>query len=513
MVLNYKYHSDSGVLQSYQDYTLAQGGGSNDVIVITSTDSSAGSFKYCLEFVCYNSRNVPKAQFVSPILDYGIEGVSFVVPTSVKQYAGHVDMQLIGLSSVDHSVVFKSINKGCKAFNVEASLNVLEGEIADTPNILTELLDEVDEYRKAREKFETFRDEIIAVRDEVETVRRELRGEISAFCDDLEFRLKNQVAGAIDNILQTEGGVFYRVSFRFNGEIVKSMCVKEGTMISPPECTLPDGCEVRDGWYDMSKDKLWDFLSDQVSEDVTLTLNYASVGIKAAANGRIKDFAGLTGDIYLPDYNNGAKITAIDTTVTNLSSGVSLHCGYNLITYAGALKNDDKVKQMYFPKDGMFRNYDEGVISDKEQMGRVALIFAPRTQTATYNVPSSCQQISAYAISNNTSIKKVTIPPTVTQLGMNCIYNTGITTLTIPASITKLDTTPVCNNKELTSVYLEGDISSLIGETTFLDMSAMPTLKRPTLYVKPEHYEAYVARGLSYDIQVMGKDYLDGLYA
>ncbi|MDE6189106.1 MAG: leucine-rich repeat domain-containing protein [Clostridia bacterium] len=476
MVLNFKYHSDSGILQSYQEYTVAQGSNLTNSIAITSTDINAKNYKYCLEFVCYNSRNVPKTQFVSPLLEYTKEGVSFVLPANLLQYAGHVDMQLVGYSLEDNSVIFKSVNKGCKAFNVEGSLNVIESESSNTPNLLTELLDEIKQYRIVR--------------------------------DDFVVSLKKQATEAIDEILQA-GNVFYKVIFRINGEVIKSMCVKEGAILTEPEFTLPAGCEVKEGWYDMSKDKLWDFINDHVYEDVTLTLNFASIGIGIAANGRIKNFANLTGDIYLPDYNNGARITAVDTTVTNLSDGVNLHFGYFMSNYAGVLKNNDKVTQMYFPQDSKFRNRDNAVYSDKEQMGLIALVFTPRTKTATFNVPSDCQQLASYAFSNNPNLKKVTIPNTVTSFNSFCIYNTGLTTLTVPASVNYFAPTPVYNNKELEKVYLEGDFSSLINESTFIDMTNLPTLKRPTLYVRPEHYAAYVARGLSYDIEVIGKDYLD----
>ena len=479
MILKFKYLSEDGRLEAFQNYTIAQNSSLTNTIVVTSTDSNAQNYKYCLEFLCYNYKNVPKAQYVSPILDYTQEGVVFAVPASLTQYKGHVDMQLTGYSPEDNSIVFKSINKSAKAFDVEGSLNALENEILTTPTIFKEFLDEIEYYRKTRDEF------------------------------------ANDVKQDVNKIIQDmlKGNVFYKVTFRINGEIIKSMTVREGIRLLPPEYTLPDGCEVVEGWYDISKDRLWDFLEDSVTSDVVLTLNFMSKGIGMSAAGKIKDFANLTGDIYLPDYYNGKRVTHTENTVTNLADGVNLHFGYNLTNYLGILKAGSQVKKMLFPKDSKMRNRVNGVYTDKEEVGVVSFIFAPRGSASALYIHSDCQELGVYAISNDEKLTKIVIPPTVTGLSSNCITNTGITSITIPSSVTYCNSAALFNNKNLTSIYLEGDLSERINGGTFVDASVTPT-KRPTLYVRPEHYKNYINRNLqnSYTIEVMSKEYMDENY-
>ena len=41
MILKYKYHCDSGLLEAYRSYTLAQNNSLSDTIIITSTATDA----------------------------------------------------------------------------------------------------------------------------------------------------------------------------------------------------------------------------------------------------------------------------------------------------------------------------------------------------------------------------------------------------------------------------------------------------------------------------------------
>ena len=586
MVLKFKYISEDGRLESYQNYKIAQNSSLSNTIVVTSTDPNAQNYNYCLEFLCYNSKNVPKTQYISTILEYSQEGITFVVPASLTQYKGHVDMQLTGFSIEDNSIVFKSINKGAKAFDVEGSLNVLESDVGSTPNILTEIFEELAFYRKTRDdfaqnvqrdtekelneavaeidgavrkidekidatvqeidaiaseidkKFDSVKQDVDklstsaiqeitytadAKRQEIANIAEAAKQEVNEFAvlikqDFADIRstiaesVKQEIADSVQGIIQ--GDVFYKVTFRFNGEIIKSITVREGAKVNPPEFTLPTGCEVEDGWYDISKNKLWNFDEDSVFEDVVLTLNFMSKGITFMNTGKIKNFANLKGDIYLPDYHNGKRITQTDANVVNLSDGVNLHFGYNILNYAGVLSIGSQVKNMYFPKDSKMRNRANGVYTDREQAGLVSFVFAPRNTDSTLYIQSDCQELGGYAISNVPNLKKIVIPPTVTGLNSNCIYNTGITSITIPASVTFCNAGALLNNVNLTSIYLEGDLSESINGGTFVDRTN-DTIVRPALYVRPEHYQKYIDRGLQefYTINVMSKEYFDANYS
>ncbi|MDE6758614.1 MAG: leucine-rich repeat protein [Clostridia bacterium] len=592
MVLKFKYLSEDGRLESYQNYTIAQNSSLSNSIVVTSTDPNAHNYKYCLEFLCYNYKNVPKTQYISPILEYSQEGIEFAIPANLTQYKGHVDMQLTGYSPDDNKIVFKSINKSAKAFDVEGSLNVLESDIANTPNILTEFFDELAFYRNTRDELaqtvrqeteeklavaaqrvEAVVQEVNAATQEIETnvntTFQEINDNVNAFTQQIDQKIsrvnvsvdslskqvaditnsskqgiintaesaKQELSEIVDSIKQDfatirgeiaetvkkeiidsvqgiiQGDVFYKITFRINGEVIKSYTVREGVKVQQPEFTLPNGCEVVEGWYDMSQDRLWDFDEDGVVNDVVLTLNYMSAGIGMSAAGKIKDFANLTGDIYLPDYYNGKRVTHTENTVTNLSDGVNLHFGYNLTYYLGILSAGSQVKNLYFPKDSKMRNRANGIYTDKAEVGLVSFIFTPR-DTKTLYIQSDCQELGVYAISHNPNLTKIVIPPTVTSLGSYCITNTGITTITIPASVTYCNTGAFYNNVNLQSIYIEGDMSEIITSASFVDRT-QTTMTRPTLYVRPEHYQKYINRKLHnyYTINVMSKEYLDANYS
>lgn len=528
MVLKFTYRNEDGKLECFQNYTIAQNSSKTNTIVVTSTDPNAKEYGYYLEFICYNHNNIPKAKYVSPMLDYKYDGITFVIPAGLTQYRGHVDMQLTGCSKSDYSLIFKSINKGAKAFDVEGSLSVSESEIANTPNIFTEFLEELEYYRKTRDEFaySVKRDtdkQAAALKQEVDEMGDNIKDEIEELGNAVvqeAARLRTEMAAMIrQEILDSlevvpPSNVFYKVNFRINGEIIKSITVGEGSTLTPPEYTLPDGCEAVEGWYDISKDKLWDFLIDTVQEDVTLTLNFMSTGIGIASNGKLKDFGNLTGDVYIPDYYDGKKVVEIDSALTNLGSSVNLHCGYNMKSYVNVLRAGNQVKNMLFPADHWMYNRSNGVYTDSKEAGMVAYVFAPRDNTSSLYIQSDCQQLAVYAISNNLNLKKIVIPPTVTGFNSNCITNTGITSLTIPSSVTFFNSGAVRDNVSLTSVYLEGDMSALINSGTFVDTTQTPYV-RPTLYVRPEHYANYISKKLNnyYTIEVMGKDYLDDNYA
>ena len=524
MVLKFTYRKEDGKLECYQNYTIAQNSSQANTIVVTSTDPNAKDYKYCLEFVCYNYNNIPKIKYASPMIYYEADCITFVIPEGLTKYKGHVDMQLIGHSRINQAIVFKSINKGLKAFDVEGSLSVSESEIANTPNIFTELFEELDYYRRTRDEFalsvKNDNDEqAAALRQEVDEMGNTIKDEIEELGDAVvqeAARLRTEMAAMIrQEILDSlevvpPSNVFYKVNFRINGEIVKSVTVGEGSTLTPPEYALPEGCEVVEGWYDLSKDKLWNFAIDTVQEDVTLTLNFMSTGIGIAANGKLKDFANLTGDVYIPDYYDGKKVTDIDANVTNLGSSVNLHFAHHIKTFVNVLKTGNQVKQLYFPADHWIYNRNNGVYTELKEAGVIVYMFAPRDNTTSLYIQSDCQQLGSYSISNMPNLKKIVIPPSVTGLNSYCITNTGITSLTIPSSVTYFNSGAVRDNTSLTKVYLEGDMSEIVTGVTFVDSTQTPYV-RPTLYVRPEHYANYIKKKLNnyYTIEVMGKDYLD----
>ena len=83
----------------------------------------------------------------------------------------------------------------------------------------------------------------------------------------------------------------------------------------------------------------------------------------------------------------------------------------------------------------------------------------------------------------------------------------------MPPNIRYLDERAVYNNFKLKDIIIEGDISGIITDKTFVNEDANGAVIHPTLWVYPQYYANYKERGLVYGIQVIGQEYLDGRYA
>ncbi|MDE7337372.1 MAG: leucine-rich repeat protein, partial [Clostridia bacterium] len=454
-------------------------------------------------------------------------------------------------SLLDKTLVFKSVNRGAKAFDVEGSLNVVETDISGVQNIFTEFLDELDFYRSKRvdllDELEFYKTQRVEFLNELENQRAEFVNEFESqraeFLNELEFyksqrveylksletykqqcyeivlNAKQQIEEDFGNLIselvweRVDNNAFYKVTFKIYGEVIKSMVISEGLKIEPPEFTLPDGCEIVDGWYEVDKDRLWDFDNDKVTADVALSLNFMTSGIAFNPNGKVKDLANATGDVYLPDYYNGKRVTHTEGAVINVSDGINVHFGRFTSYYVGIIAVGNNMRNMYYPKDGNYYYFRNCLYTDKKKLDIDAFVFAPRNTTQSIDIQPGCQNIAMYAISHNSNVKKISIPSTVTNINNYSIMGTGITSITIPASVVTLGATACPNNANLTDVYIEGDLSEKVRATTFLDSTVTPN-RRPTLHVRPEYYNKYIQKGVNnyYTIEVIGKDYFDGNY-
>ena len=319
MILKYKYHSDSGLLEAFRSYTLAQNNSLSDTIVITSTASDAEKYNYCLEFICYNSKSIPKAQYISPILNY-VDGISFTIPNNLTEFRGHVDMQLTGYDPIDNSIVFKSISKNCKAFDVEGSLCVLEKDLNDTPNVFTEVLKQLEDLKHIHQ-------DII---DEA----------MKQFEDVIKEKLK--------------GIKPYRVRYYDNGELIDEKFEIAGAKLTPPQYDLPENCVLVGGWYNPDSEKLWDLEKDTVEGDMELYLNYMTDDI-IISQGIVQSFGNQNwAHIYVPEYYEGYKVCDFSPSIfSHLPSAVSLHLGFNMLECScfEELMQNPKVCAIYLIKE------------------------------------------------------------------------------------------------------------------------------------------------------------------
>lgn len=478
MILKYKYHSDSGLLEAYRSYTLAQNNSLSDTIVITSTAPDAERYNYCLEFICYNSKSIPKAQYISPILNYS-DGISFAVPNNLTEFRGHVDMQLTGYEPDDNSIVFKSISKNCKAFDVEGSLCVLEKDLNDTPNVFTEVLKQLEDLHNIRK-------------------------------DIIDEAMQKFGAQILNMVAQYK---WCKVRFYDNGILLEEQWVTAGSKLTEPSYTLPARCVVvGGGWYNPATETMWDMDNDTVQESMELALNYMTENV-VILDGVVYSF-GLNSRsaIYIPEYYDGHKVNAVFDDGCKVPYESVIHFGNNMENFESILSNQN-IFGIYFPQNNPYADSISGFLYSKSQE-ECTLFFAPKlNQTDTIVVMDGCRTIYNFAINSVRGLRKLILPNSLEYLFEKCIVNTDIQTLKLPPNIRYLDERAVYNNFKLKDIIIEGDISGIITDKTFVNEDANGAVIHPTLWVYPQYYANYKERGLVYDIQVIGQEYLDGRYA
>ncbi|MDE5756111.1 MAG: leucine-rich repeat domain-containing protein [Clostridia bacterium] len=474
MILKYKYHSDTGLLEAYRSYTLAQNNSLSDTILITSTAPDAERYNYCLEFICYNSKSIPKAQYISPILNYSDEGISFVVPNNLTEFRGHVDMQLTGYDPDDNSIVFKSVSKNCKAFEVEGSLCVLEKDLNDTPNVFTEVLKQLEELGKIHQ-------DII---------------------DEAMIRFSQQMLTMVRNIK------WYKVKFYDYGKLLDERWIVEGGKLTAPQYTLPSDCAIVGGWYNPAAGEIWDMENDTVQSDTDLYLNYITDEI-VIVNGEVTDLGKHSrADIYIPEYYGGCKVTAVNVEPIFTTR---VHLGHNMQDI-GQLALSLRVAGLYFPENHEVYISDGGSIYAYDNL--LKLIYAPKVwRDDAIIVKDGCRILGAYSIYNDKYLRRLLLPQSLECIDQYCIVNTGLESLRLPCNIIEVHDYAVSNNFNLKRVYIEGDVPEGISDETFINIDENDDVTRPILCVNPQYYENYKALNLAYEIQAVGQEYLDGRYA
>lgn len=472
MILKFKYHCESGLLEAYRSYTLAQNNSLSDTIVITSTAKDADKYNYCLEFICYNSKSIPKAQYISPTLAYA-DGISFVIPNNLTEFRGHVDMQLTGYDPDDNSVVFKSVGKNCKAFDVEGSLCVLEKDLNDTPNVFTEVFLQLQQLKDVRQDI--------------------IDGALKEFADMML------------NVMN--GYNWYTVRFLDRGEVIKETRVLEGSTLTEPSYTLPEHCVLEGGWYNPKTESVWKE-SDKVVCDTDLYLNYLTEDV-SIVKGEAVDL-GAQQKIYLPEYYNGYKVIEIrqDTPVRHPQAEVYL--SNNLASFT-AIFYEENVYGIYFPSS------HPQILSDGGSLyylldGKPFLIYVPNLGSEqTLSLRSDCVGIDFNAISSRCNLKYLYLPDSVQSLSSYAVSYTLIEEVTL-SGITQVYDNAFFNNANLKRVILKGDMSDKITDSSFVCRDPSNNItSRPTLYVEPQYYQKYKEK-FTYEIKVIGQEYFDENY-
>lgn len=479
MILKFKYHSDTGLLEAYQSYILAQNSSNSDSVAITSTASDADAYDYCLEFVCYNSKNIPKAQYISPILHYN-DGITFTLPNNITEYKGHVDMQLTGYLPEDNSVVFKSIAKNCKAFDVEGSLNVLESDLGETPNVLTEVMKELN-----------------ALNDIHEEIVQNARDEFEQVCED---KLKDVK--------------YHRVRFFVFNTLVKSCYVMAGHTVTAPEAEQLDMFDSDGKWYIAGGDSL-EVYSPQtlINGDKDYVYNFWSKGLKIDYNGYVTGFAPESeSETYLvfPECVNGKRIKGLHADYENIVSDTVTE-----IFLSSSMTEDCNIYKLKCPITTIYVNpcnpqlfVEDGVLYSKE-----SLVYFP-IDREKYTVRLGTKKIKRGAVYNKSLLKKFIVLEGLREIEAEAItYNANLERIYLPSTIEVLETNCLHDNGKATEekmvrIYVAGDISDVTEINTFGNTSYY------RLYVELEDTTKYTMKLATYGVKIgmMGVETLTLLF-
>lgn len=407
MILEYRYDAKEGVLRPLRRYWLSQDDHMSDEVVIAVDADEPNRYDYCLEFVCYNFRNVPKRQYVSPILHCLDGKVRFLLPSQLTRYEGHVDMQLVGVDKSDRARVFRSNDKSAHAYYVKGSAQALEPHLDDTPNVLSEVMRALDEFREIKD------------------------GVIEDF---------KQAAGS--DLGKLLGRYRYRnVSFRVAGKEVDRVIVLEGAKLTEPQIDLPDGCLWEEGWYATGSAKPWNFETDAVTGDLTLEANLVSEGL-IIINGVVQACNSRRAELYIPRYYAGARVEDVIDRGKRLKSSKFL-----TVHIPDTIAKEDAFAQAEFvrcydphPASALFESDETGAlyargrrkllklpdVSDETQSAIAQSVraiaeyaCAKRRTTRALDLPSGLTGIGDFAFAGCFALAEISLPPSVRKIGAN----------------------------------------------------------------------------------------------
>lgn len=453
MILKFKYYHDSGMLTPYQSYTLAQNSHLSSKICITSTDTLSASYNYCLEFVCYNTKNVPKTQYISTVLQYGENGIEFDIPNNLTQFRGHTDIQLTGYDKTDNSVIFKSVAKNSKAFDVEGSLCVLENSISDTPNVITEILNQL------------------------------------AYLTDIKNNLVQEFLASANE----EFGVvlsnytWHTVNFWNRDTLIKTACYIKGYKVgAPPEYVLPANCVVEGGWYDTKTNAIWDFNVNVVTQDTDLSINYYTTGLTFQTSC-VMDYNGQSTTVYIPRYYGGYAISNVSTIAMSVNHVFILYLN-ELISTVGMFGTTPFLLNMFVHNANKKVFMDKSCLVEKETLFMIKFCNISST---TYCCPSYCFNMKKHAL-HSARATRILLPSGLAMMPQLCIEHCDlIESLVIPESVYSIGIYAVANCAILKKVFLLPTIPPSITKNSFCSLNADMTWTNVDLYVRSDCLQKY----------------------
>lgn len=426
MIINCTYNKQNGFLVCKHKYNVAQYNNLADTVNIKCVEmTDPCDYGYYIDFVCYNKRGAAKAVFTSPKLEYGEDGLNFVVPNCLTQYVGYVQAQLVIYDKQNNDIIAKSVDKGGSLFEVVASANALETQVLDTPNMMTEL-------EKAVAKADVLHQDMQKAIDSI--YEEESR---------LEQKFTTQIVDKIEKVMSVYKTI--KVVYCFYDKIVKEELVCKGGTLSGCDAAtfIPSTCEC-DGWYSKKKGRLWDFESDTADEYETVYLyaNCRNTKGMTFENGvcTITNDAGL--DFYIPFVTDDVPTVSVKGTYDNYYSK-KLFLPDKELSFANIAISDcalcvhgevyrfdktlyftkDKVaalpvyypynSSLYFRADGGMRDFEDPYCMFAVYEGNMQMFpitrFAEQPMLCTFVIKGECSKFMPNAFKNSPKLQSLVL--------------------------------------------------------------------------------------------------------
>ena len=118
--------------------------------------------------------------------------------------------------------------------------------------------------------------------------------------------------------------------------------------------------------------------------------------------------------------------------------------------------------------DGLYYNLDSKTKEAEVTYGEISSDVVEIPSVVTYNgMEYKVTSIGNYAFKDELSIKKITIPESVTRIGNMAFRGTRITSITIPNSVNTLGDRAFEECYDLTSVTLSNSMTTISDETFY----------------------------------------------
>ena len=459
MIVNLRYNKETGMLESLGNYTIAEGNHLVDEVVITSTDKDKSNYNYAIEFCLYNHKHIPKTLYISPILQYTSSGISFQIPNQLTQIPGYVTAQLVGYDKTDNSVMFKSIAKNSVCFWVEESHKVLENELSQTPNVLTHLMQELEEMKVVKQNF------------------------VKEFGD----QIRNDMGSVL------EGYEFCKVEWVYYDRIVTQI-FKKNTKLEDPKAVIPPDCEYR-GWVEQESKQIWDFVFDRVKKSIRLVLNVATKGMQFEGNQVVR-YTGKNNEIFIPSSNQRIPITSIAPHVFDNVDNAKIHLPIHM-NDIGALVTANVVKI-----DG---GKNVQVIDNVLYMNSGKTLVKCMSNSPKVMVADGCEKILGKAFEGCVA-EQIVLPCSVREIENNAFENmTNLSRLILGAEVQSVGSQIVKGCENLQSVECWAVNVPMMKEDS-LEVSDNRKLALEVLANVREDYQNTLGK-MGIDIGTIGQDF------